>query len=190
MALEGWVYQKFDAVVHRLGRSSLPSHPIQADAIANLFNEFGCKGIFDALVDHLDLTNLRIELAKSASLALPGSCQKTAEVKNNTVVGYRYRITIKEQFLDNPFSTAAIMAHELCHIVYSEKIDYAIRLGGLEYKTHKARLEEERTVDLLVFMFMLGEFQLRVARDKSLTLGYFNQELFERIQVIVSRKLN
>jgi hypothetical protein len=190
MALEGWVYKKFDEVIHRLGRSSLPSHPIQADAIANLFNEFGCKGIFDALVDHLDLTNLRIELAKSASLALPGSCQKTAEVKNNTVVGYRYRITIKEQFLDNPFSTAAIIAHELCHIVYSEKIDYAIRLVGLEYKTHKASLEEERTVDLLVFMFMLGEFQLRVARDKRLTLGYFNQELFERIQVIVSRKLN
>ena len=46
-----------------------------------------------------------------------------------------------------------------------------------------------RTVDLLVFMYKIGEFQLRVARDQRLTLGYFNQEMFERTQVIVSRKL-
>jgi hypothetical protein len=51
-------------------------------------------------------------------------------------------------------------------------------------------LEEEHTVDLLVFMFKIGEFQLRVARDKRLTFGYFNQEVFERMQVIVSKKLN
>jgi hypothetical protein len=42
----------------------------------------------------------------------------------------------------------------------------------------------------LVFMFKIGEFQLRVAREKHLTLGYFNQEIFERIQVIASKKLN
>ena len=57
-------------------------------------------------------------------------------------------------------------------------------------KEIKATLEEERTVDFLVFMFKMGEFQLRVARDERLTLGYFNQEVFERIQVIVSKKLN
>jgi hypothetical protein len=44
-------------------------------------------------------------------------------------------------------------------------------------------------VDLLVFMFKIGEFQLRVARDQRLTIGYFNQSLFDRMQVIVSRKL-
>jgi hypothetical protein len=54
----------------------------------------------------------------------------------------------------------------------------------------EAALEAERTVDLLVFLFKMGEFQLRVARDKRLTLGYFDQEVFERIQVIVSRKLS
>jgi hypothetical protein len=99
-------------------------------------------------------------------------------------------MTINEQFLDNPFSIAAIMAHELCHVVYSEKIDDTPKSIGYVIKTEKATLEEERTVDLLVFMFKIGEFQLRVARDKRLTLGYFNQEVFERIQVIVSKKLN
>lgn len=54
-------------------------------------------------------------------------------------------------------------------------------------KAKKDLLEMERTVDLLVFMFKIGEFQLRVARDLGLTLGYFNQDMFERIQVIISR---
>jgi hypothetical protein len=49
-------------------------------------------------------------------------------------------------------------------------------------------MEMERTVDLLVFLYQLGEFQLRVARNRKLTLGYFNQELFERMYVIASRK--
>lgn len=34
------------------------------------------------------------------------------------------------------------------------------------------------------------EFQLRVARDRRLTLGYFNQEVFDRMQVIVSKKMS
>jgi hypothetical protein len=38
-------------------------------------------------------------------------------------------------------------------------------------------------------MFRIGEFQLRVARDTRLTLGYFDQTVFERMQVIVARKL-
>ena len=73
--------------------------------------------------------------------------------------------------------------------MYCEKIDDGRELGGYVPKSEEATLEEERTVDLLVFMFKLGEFQLRVARDRRLSLGYFNQEIFERIQVIVSRKL-
>jgi hypothetical protein len=82
------------------------------------------------------------------------------------------------------------MAHELCHVIYSEKIDNRIQFIGYGNITEPVSLEEEHTVDLLVFMFKIGEFQLRVARDKRLTLGYFNQDIFERIQVIVSKKLN
>ena len=73
---------------------------------------------------------------------------------------------------------------------YAERLDSTPVSTGSQIKSDQATLEEERTVDLLVFMFKIGEFQLRVARDTRLTLGYFNQEIFERIQVIVSRKLN
>jgi len=190
MALEGWVYRKYDEVIRKLGRSSLPVESIQASAIADPFNERGWRSIFDALVDHLRLTSLGIDLSKSASISRPGSCERTVTVHDNRVTRCYYRITIKEQFLDNPFSIAAIMAHELCHAVYSERIDDTPKSVGYVIKSEKATLEEERTVDLLVFMFRMGEFQLRVARDKRLTLGYFNQEVFERIQVIVSRKLS
>ena len=190
MALEGWVYRKYDKVISKIGRSSLPAHAIQACAIADMFNEWGWKSIFDALVDNLKLSHLGIELTTSASISVPGFCEKTAAVKDNKFVGYNYKITINHRFLDNPFSITAILAHELCHVVYSERIDETPKTIGYVLKTEKAKLEEERTVDLLVFMFKIGEFQLRVARDKRLTIGYFNQEVFDRVQVIVSNKLN
>jgi hypothetical protein len=190
MALEGWVYRKYDEVIQKLGKSSFPVETIQASAIADLLNEGSWGSIFDALVHHLKLTRLRIDVSKSPSIPLPGNCERTATVYNNRVTGCQYRITIKEQFLDNPFSIAAILAHELCHVVYSERIDDTRKSVGYVIKSEKATLEEERTVDLLVFMFRMGEFQLRVARDMRFRLGYFDQELFERIQVIVSRKLS
>jgi hypothetical protein len=192
LALEGWVYRKYDEVIRKLGKSPFPVDPIQACAIADLFNEAGWTSIFDALVDHLKLTNLTIGLSKSASISLPGSCERIAAVENNRLTGYNYRITIKEQFCDHPFFIAAILAHELCHVVYAERIDDTPRVvgNGFVMTSEKATLDAERTVDLLVFMFKMGEFQLRVARDKRLTLGYFDQEVFERIQVIVSRKLS
>lgn len=190
MFWDGWVYRKFDELIHKLGKSSLPADPIQASAIADLFNEGGWRTIFDVFVNHLRLPHLKINLTKSTSISMPGSCERTTTVHNNRITGYNYTITIKEQFLDDPFSVAAIMAHELCHVVYSEKIDDTPKSFGYEIKREEATLEEEHTVDLLVFMFKMGEFQLRVARDKRLTFGYFNQEIFERIQVIVSRKLN
>ena len=189
MALEGWVYRKFDEVIHRVGRSALPAHPIEAGAMADLFNERGWTSIFHALVRHLKLDNLIMELTTSASTSPPGSCERTASIQNNTVVRSTYKLTINEQFLDNPFSVTAILAHELCHVIYAERIDKTFKPGGTGIKTKQETLEEERTVDLLAFMYKIGEFQLRVARDKRLTLGYFDQEIFERMQVIVSRKL-
>lgn len=190
LALEAWAYRRTDEVIHKIGRSSLPVNPIQAGAIADLFNERGWKAIFHALVGHLQLTHLDIELTTSSSIPMPGRCQKTATSQYNSSVAINYMITINEQFLDNPFLIAAILAHELCHVVYSERIDDAPKSVGYRIKTEQETLEEERTVDLLVFMFKLGEFQLRVARDKRLTLGYFNQEIFERLWIIVSRTLN
>jgi hypothetical protein len=75
-------------------------------------------------------------------------------------------------------------------VIHSEKIDRGSGLGGKAIMPGQPPLEAERTVDLLVFIYKVGEFQLRVARDKRLTLGYFDQDIFERMQVIVSRKLN
>lgn len=190
MALEGWVYRKIDEVISKVGKSFFLVKPLSADVVADLLNEWGWRSIFQALVDHLNLADLNIELTHSDTISRPGSCEGTVFIQNNTPVGYKYKITINKQFLDNPFSITAILAHELCHVVYSEKIEKIPKTAGYILKSDEATLEEERTVDLLVFMFKIGEFQLRVARDKRLTLGYFNQEVFDRIQVIVSRKVN
>lgn len=189
MALEGWIYKKVDEVLYKIGSSSFPTNPIHADVVADIFNQNGWKGIFQALVNHTKLTGLNIQLAKSDTISLPGSCQRAVRYQNLKPVAVQYLITIKEQFLDNPFMVAAILAHELSHIVSYEKIDKFPLASEYRYMTDQAKLEEERTVDLIVFMYKMGEFQLRAARDERITLGYFHQELFERIQVIVSKKL-
>lgn len=190
MALEGWVYRKFDEVIKKVDQSFFNVNPLTAEAVADLLNEKGLRGIFLRLVDHMNLSNLHIALEQSHSIPQPGICEGTAIIQNNTPIEYIYKITINTKFLSNPFSIAAILAHELCHVVYTEKIDRTPKTAGLLLKSEQATLEEERTVDLLVFMYKIGEFQLRVARDERLTLGYFNQDIFDRIQVIVSRKMN
>ena len=189
MALEGWVYQKIDEVFGKMGRLAFVAGPMQAGAVADAFNVRGWRGTFDALVRHLGLTRLDIQLTTSNSLPQPGNCQRTVTMQGNTLVGSHYVITIHERFLDNPFAIAAIVAHELCHVAYAEWIDEAPKPPAQVPLSARDALEVEGTVDLLVFLSMLGEFQLRVARDKRLTLGYFNQGMFERMQVIASRKL-
>lgn len=188
MFLEGWIYRKFDEVMHKLGVASFPDQPVRVGAITDLFNDRGYRGIFNALIDHLKLANLKIELVRSVSISSPGACQIWAEILGDGVVSKNYRIMINDQFLGDPFMSAAILAHELCHVVYAEKIGDGFLSIRATDKSNQAILEVERTVDLLVFMFKIGEFQLRVAKDKNLTIGYFDQVIFERMQGIVSRR--
>lgn len=189
MFLEGWVYWKFDEVIKVLGSSLFHNQRMNVETITDAFNDRGHMGIFDVLLEQLKLTNLKIELTPSASIPTPGTCQITPENKKNTSSRFNYQIMIKDCFLDDPFLIAAILAHELCHVVYTEKIGFPTQWGGAQVMSDKAILEIERTVDLFVFMFQVGEFQLRVAKNKGLTIGYFDQEVFERIQAFVSRKL-
>lgn len=198
MALEGWVYRKFDEVIDKMGRSSFFVKPMRADTVTDPFNQWGWKGVFDALVIHLGLRRLKITAKTSNSIVQPGECQGEITYHNLVPKSVHYVITINDQFIDNPFAVAAIMAHELCHVVYYERIENLIQrdtvnsgLGQPSLWRSKAGedlLQFERTVDLLVCMFKLGEFQIRTSRDRRLTLGYFNQEIFERMQVIVARK--
>jgi hypothetical protein len=188
MFLEGWVFLKFDQIIQKIGKAEFPSAPIKADLVAENFNLHGWRGVFQILLDYLKLTDMAIEIKKSSTLSAPGMCEKTLITQDNHT-SRKYSITIHQQFLDHPFSIAAILAHELCHVVYCEKIQSPADSSAYNFQNKKASLEEERTVDLLVFMYQLGEFQLRVARDKRLTIGYFNQTIFDRIQVIVSKKM-
>lgn len=189
MALEGWVYRKMDLLVDKLGESAFLVDPVEADTVADLYNEQGWRAIFDALRTHLRLTHLSVGVTESDSIRSPGSCLRTVGSTNMPATAGHYYISIHEQFLDNPFSVAAILAHELCHVVYAVRVNEGAMSSAFIPRSEGESLEEERTVDLLVFMFKIGEFQLRVARDRRFTLGYFNQEIFERIQVIVSKKL-
>ena len=190
MFLEGWVYRKFDEIMKQLEGASLPAPGIPACIIADLFNSGGVRNIYKTLVDYLQLTHLKIRLGISNSMSLPGICERHSITQGEKLTGFWYKITIKEQFLDNPFLITAILVHELCHVIHSDKLNNPLKSSGYVPESEKTVLEVERTVDLLVFMFKMGQFQLRTARDRRLTLGYFNQDVFERIQVIVSRKLD
>ncbi len=191
MALEGWVYRKIDEITQVIGEAAFPTYSIQASTVAGAYNEHGWRGIFYVLLNHLNLGRFNIQLRHSFSISAPGHCEKEVTRQDNSTISKKYSITVNDIFLDNPFSVAAIMAHELCHVVYFEKIDPGRDATGyLVPLTEKETLEMEHSVDLLVFMFKMGEFQLRAARDTRFSLGYFRQELFERMQIIVARKAN
>lgn len=191
MYLEGWVYRKYDAVIKNIGYKSLPPCQLGAEPVADIFNQYGWRGVFRTLLDHVNLKDTIILLDKSSTLDKPGSCKRTQTTSSNSsAYKPQYQITINENFIDNPFSTAAILAHELCHVIHAEKILKGLTPMPSSQDKDKELLETERMVDLLVFMYRMGEFQLRVARDSRLTLGYFNQKIFERMQVIVSKKLD
>ncbi len=186
MALEGWVYLKIDEIVSRMGQSILSVQPVIADTIADTFNESGLTGVFSYLINHFQLSNRNITLEVSDSIFKPGKCEYFCSG------GYsRYKISIDGTFVHNPFAVTAILAHELAHLVYLENFGF-LHFQSTEEPPHlskdKQDREEELTVDLLVFMYKLGGFQIRVSRDRSITMGYFRQDQFDRIYVIAAKK--
>lgn len=188
MALEGWIYLKIDEIIAALGRSILNIEPIIADTIADLYNQNGWMGIFNFLRSHLKLSGLKIEAIPTDSMTKPGECQpNVTRYANGYVSVNSCRIYINKVYLDDPICVAAILAHELCHVVHT--------LHFLQLDTHnqsisdKQTLEQERMVDLLVFMHRIGGFQIRVSRARQMTLGYFDQETFDRMFVIVLKEI-
>jgi hypothetical protein len=190
MHLEGWAYKTIDEILRNIGKHTFPTHPLTACVVADTFNEQGWQGIFHTLVEHLQLSRLDIRLNPSHEIPNPGSCEKkTIRLENGSTQTY-YQITIQDIYIDRPFFVAAILAHELCHVVYFEYVHDRIDPYGLPQKQQAEMVTEmEHTVDLLVFMYKLGEFQLRIDRESGLKFGYFHQELFERFQTIVEKKL-
>jgi hypothetical protein len=123
----------------------------------------------------------------SSSIAAAGQCQPKWGMCGQDIVERSYEILIHEHYLNNPFCVAAILAHELCHVLYAERMrDGAFQSYDPTVMQEVSR-EEELTVDLLVFLHGLGEFQMRVARQENFTLGYFSQDNFERMQRIITR---
>lgn len=188
LAQEGWIYRALDEVIDKMGMASFSTQNLQAGEIAEQFNESGWRGIFRTLESHLNLKHLNITVDTSSTIVQPGNCTHYVWRQNDTATRH-YLISINSQYIDNPFSVAAILAHELCHVVYTERIDDGTDTDKT-FEHNQATWDAERTVDLLVCMFRLGEFRLRFARDNRISLGYFNLVSFERMQVIVSRKLD
>jgi hypothetical protein len=185
MAFEGWVYRKIDEIVSRIGPSILGVQPVIADTIADTFNESGLKGVFSYLKSHFQLSNRDITLEVSDSISRPGKCEPFCSGGCN-----RYRILIDGAFVHHPFTVAAILAHELAHIVYLENLaslHFQQNVDLPQLLKDKQDCEGELTVDLLVFMYKLGGFQIRVSRDRRITMGYFRQDQFDRIYVIAMK---
>ena len=188
LALEGWVYRQSGALLGALKGRPLELPPMTASEIADLYNAGGWREISRALVARLGLEYHKIDISTSENLPVPGQCAR--QVKTTTgLLSYKsvagYLIKIRSEFVTDPFAVTAILAHELCHVV--ENLYLAADKTGPS-PAGKALTELERKVDLLVFLHQLGEFQLRVARESRLTLGYFNQEMFERMYMIFERK--
>jgi hypothetical protein len=189
MGVEGWVYKKIDEIISKLGTSILNYEPITADEIAEVYNETGWHGIFTHLRNRLNLTDIKIEIVPTGKLTRPGECHMNLSQYHDAGSVYVTSavIYIDQAYLCDPIFAAAILAHELCHVVYSQNFLKSVK--SKQTPNDPETLEQERAVDLLLFMFRLGGFQIRVSRDRNLTLGYFNQEMFDRMFVIVTKEI-
>ena len=188
MALEGWLYQKIDEIISKLGKSILNIEPITADTIADVFNENGWNGIFNYLRNHLNLTDLKIDVIPTDSITKPGECQQSvSQYSSGSVYISSCKIYINQAYIEDPIFVAAILAHELCHVIYGQHFLQIDKHN--QSNNDKQTLEQERMVDLLVFMHRIGGFQIRVSRAKHITLGYFDQETFDRMFVIVLKEI-
>ena len=184
MALEGWVYRQRDEILEVLG-ASISASPVSASEIADIFNTGGWRAISKFLVAHLEVQRFSIQFDAVADLPVPGQFQKSIKTGTYGEFLNGFRIRIRSEFINDPFAVTAIIAHELCHIIE----DQVLSQRGTKFAREKgqALVELERRVDLLMFIYQLGEFQLRVARQSRKTFGYFNQEIFERMYVILQR---
>jgi hypothetical protein len=180
--LESWLYRRIDEITPRLGQKLNSIPHFTAERAADLYNDQGWLGIASAMVPHLGIPPRKISFDTTINLPVPGQCQ--TNFVNNRLQDFH--ITIRTDFTNDPFCAAAVLAHELCHAV--EFLRLSNRQPAVK-PDRRQTLEIERTVDLLVFLFGLGEFQLRVARQNRLCLGYFEQDMFERMYVIASRKV-
>ncbi len=171
--LQEWVDNRLRLIERRLNRKALGRCAERAaERIADQFNLGGWPAAVKFVIQFFGQEARGVGVVP-APIPSPGQCRVTTREAN----GRRwktYEVLVSNRFLHNPFFVAAIVAHELCHVVYREKIDPE---AGFSPTT----LAEERTVDLLVFFHGLGEFQLRVARQCGVTLGYFDQHHFERL---------
>jgi hypothetical protein len=185
MASEGQILINLDKLKLK-GLYPVSKQTLSAGSIADLYNERDWKAIYDALVAYLGLGGVRIYVYPADDIQLPGYCQFFITGKGAAKPD-SYQIKINSIFLDDPFCVAAILSHELCHVMHWETFssDISLPVAGREVKMS---VDDERMVDLLVFVHGLGEFQLRVARDRCMTLGYFRQANFERMQAILARK--
>lgn len=186
LAAEAWIYRNLDELRRMLG-PRIPASEPSALEVAARFNAAGWSGVGQLLLDHLRLRHAEILLTASGELSLPGQCRTDAREEDG-VVNKRYEIRVQEAMVQEPFLVTAVLAHELCHVIKSEWLTpKAPGEPGLE-SDERARLEEERTVDLLVFMYGLGEFQVRAAEENRFTLGYFDQQNFLRMLCRAKRR--
>jgi len=185
LALEGWVYRQKDEILKNLG-NPVSRPPVNASEMADIFNSGGWRANAKFLVNYLGVRHFSIKFNAVENLAFPGQYQKRIQVSSfgsKSLTGFLIRI--RSEFINDPFMVTAILAHEICHIIE----DQSLSRRGAEFSKEAGQelLELERRVDLLMFLHQLGEFQLRVARQSRKTFGYFNQEIFERMYVILQR---
>ena len=185
--LEAWIHAKYEWAKRKLGEHVSAPSRLPAAAIAELFNQHGWRGVTEALEPHLNAHRYKLTIRPSSSIAAAGQCRPNWVMCGQDIVERSYEILIHEHYLSNPFCIAAILAHELCHVLYAERLrDGAFHSYDPNVMQEVSR-EEELTVDLLVFLHGLGEFQMRVARQENFTLGYFSQDNFERMQRIITQ---
>ena len=170
-------------------RFELHKAELSFDSVAQAYNRGGNKHVLTRIHEHLGSCG-DVELGAPQELSGDdvGRCEIERTEWQDSLTGLsrdetrRYRIVYDERFESNLPMVAAILSHELCHVVYDIYYDRAatyFRTSSPSAPSPDEIQEMEERVDTLVCMTGLSRFQIAASRETGRAIGYYPQQAFE-----------
>lgn len=169
---------------------------IDNEELVRQFNIYGVKGVFKTIKNHV-LKGVKVKFSINPGLIEPGVCKSV--IKTTTCYGpysalptvskefTKFHIEINPSYIHNPFVAAAVISHELCHVINNRYLNSHYGSGFAfssfsEYSKYSNfdKTDEEKTVEVLTIINGLGEYQLR-ACTFGYIMGYFSPKVFLRL---------
>ncbi len=195
LALEAMARRRFDEFAKAIPAHFLSKPPLPVARVVDAFNLDGWTAVCACVIGHLEMAAYSIDPPTAESLPprTAGRCESAVFRPSGRMT---HRIAIDIGLIESPFAVAAVCAHELCHVISNEHLrshesiaKRGVILEGSAVGSADIEQEEQR-VDFMVCCVGLGHFQVYTRRTAEIHMGYYDQQLFERLIGVAMRLTN